>query len=250
MVASDGAVRVMDFGLAALRQTLHGPKTPRLTKIGSILGTPLYMSPEQLCGQTADPRADQFSFCVALYEALYGQRPFAGTDLAALMTSVTLGEVQPAPAGSRVPGWIRKILLRGLKVNADERWPSMTELLEALGDDPAVTRKKIAIWAGSGAAVVAGFVLLGLRPGLADPRQVCAGGPEKLAGIWELPPPGAPETPRQARLHQAFLGSGKSYARDVWATTSRALTNYARAWTDVRMSGSLTISTSGTPERL
>jgi tetratricopeptide (TPR) repeat protein len=68
---------------------------------------------------------------------------------------------------------------------------------------------------------------------MADPRQVCSGAPEKLAGIWELLPPGAPESSRQAQLHEAFLKSGKSYAKDVWATTSRSLTNYARAWADM-----------------
>jgi len=102
MVAADGAVRVMDFGLAALRQTLHGPKAPRLTRIGSILGTPLYMSPEQLCGQTVDPRADQFSFCVALYEALYGERPFAGNTMYALTNNVVQGKVRDAPVNASV----------------------------------------------------------------------------------------------------------------------------------------------------
>ncbi len=87
----------MDFGLAAIGQTLHGPNAPRLTRIGSILGTPLYMSPEQLCGQSVDPRADQFSFCVALYEALYGERPFAGDNFAELRAAVLEGEPRPAP---------------------------------------------------------------------------------------------------------------------------------------------------------
>ena len=97
MVTADGAVRVMDFGLAAIRQTLLGPNAPRLTRIGSILGTPLYMSPEQLCGQPVDPRADQFSFCVSLYEALYGERPFAGENFAQLRAAVLEGRPRPAP---------------------------------------------------------------------------------------------------------------------------------------------------------
>ena len=93
----------MDFGLAAIKQTLHGPKAPRLTRIGSILGTPLYMSPEQLCGQTVDPRADQFSFCVALYEALYGERPFAGDNFAELRAAVLDGKPRPAPSRAACP---------------------------------------------------------------------------------------------------------------------------------------------------
>ena len=132
MVTADGAVRVMDFGLAALRQTLHGPKARRITRIGSILGTPLYMSPEQLCGQTVDPRADQFSFCVALYEALYGERPFAGDNFAELRTAVLEGIPRPAPLSSRVPARVRAILLRGLSVVAGKRFPDMEALIEAL----------------------------------------------------------------------------------------------------------------------
>jgi len=54
------------------------------------------MSPEQLCGQTVDPRADQFSFCVALYEALYGERPFAGDNFAELRAAVLDGNPRVA----------------------------------------------------------------------------------------------------------------------------------------------------------
>src|SRR6185295_1017630 len=132
MVTSDGAVRVMDFGLAAIKQTLHGPKTPRLTRIGSILGTPLYMSPEQLCGQSVDPRADQFSFCVALYEALYGERPFKGDNFGELRAAVLDGTPRPAPLSSRVPARVRAILLRGLSVVPGKRFPDMETLLKAL----------------------------------------------------------------------------------------------------------------------
>ena len=132
MVSPDGAVRVMDFGLAAIKQTLHGPKAPRLTRIGSILGTPLYMSPEQLCGQTVDPRADQFSFCVALYEALYGERPFAGDNFAELRAAVLEGKPRPATVASRVPARLRALLLRGLSVVPGRRFPDMDALLTTL----------------------------------------------------------------------------------------------------------------------
>ncbi|HMF39481.1 MAG TPA: serine/threonine-protein kinase [Polyangia bacterium] len=204
----------------------------RLTRTGAMMGTPAYMAPEQFRGNPTDARTDQFAFCIALYESLYGERPFAGNTLMALTTNVVNGRIREPPANTKVPLWIRKILLRGLRTKADERYPSMAELLEALGKNPAVARKQAAIGITAGLVAV-GLLMFGLRPGLADPKQVCAGGPEKLAGIWELTPPGAPESPRQARLHQAFLASGKSYAKDVWATTSRSLTTYARAWTDM-----------------
>jgi len=201
----------------------------RLTRTGAMMGTPAYMAPEQFRGLATDARTDQFAFCVALYEALYGERPFAGNTLSALTGNVLNGRIRDAPANTKVPPWVRKILLRGLRVVADERWPSMDALLNALGHDPVVALKR-RLWVAAGSALALGAVV-SMVHNLSSAKPVCGGGPERLAGIWELVQPGAPETPRQAQLHQAFLKTGKSYAKDVWATTSRSLTNYARAWT-------------------
>ena len=96
MVARDGSARVMDFGLAAAGGPGHTPQV-RLTKAGAILGTPLYMSPEQMVGQAVDPRADQFSFCVALWEALHGARPFEGSTVLELRGDVLAGRPRPGP---------------------------------------------------------------------------------------------------------------------------------------------------------
>ena len=208
----------------------------RLTRTGAMMGTPAYMAPEQFRGRATDARSDQFAFCVALYEALYGERPFGGNTLMALTTNVVNGRIREIPANINVPPWIRKILLRGLRVNADERFPAMEELLEALGKNPAVARRRLLV---ATSAVAASAMLLavglgfGMRQGMADPKPACGGGPGEARRHLELVPPGAAETPRQAKLHDAFLKTGKSYAKDVWATTSRALTNYARAWTDM-----------------
>jgi serine/threonine protein kinase/tetratricopeptide (TPR) repeat protein len=203
----------------------------RLTRTGAMMGTPAYMAPEQFRGRATDARSDQFAFCIALYEALYGERPFGGNTLMALTTNVVNGRIREMPSNADVPPWIRKILLRGLRVNADERFPSMFELLEALGKNPAVARRRWLV--ATSAMLLAVGLGFGMRQGMADPKPACGGGPERLVGIWELMAPGAGETPRQAQLHAAFLKTGKSYAKDVWATTSRSLTNYARAWTDM-----------------
>src|SRR5450755_1589269 len=101
MVARDGSARVMDFGLAAAGGPGHTQQI-RLTKAGAILGTPLYMSPEQMVGQTVDPRADQFSFCVSLWEALHGARPFEGSTVLELRGDVLAGRPRPGPLRSRV----------------------------------------------------------------------------------------------------------------------------------------------------
>src|ERR1022692_3659392 len=116
MVSRDETARVMDFGLAA-RGGTASRNEPRLTRVGSILGTPLYMSPEQLLGQPVDPRADQFSFCVALWEALYGARPFEGATLLEIRLAVLGDRPRPGPLQARVPRRVRAMLERGLSVD-------------------------------------------------------------------------------------------------------------------------------------
>ena len=124
MVGRDGAVRVTDFGLArdtsdvaeAETTTLdlvHSETRPTtdtiaLTGTGVLLGTPLYMAPEQFLARPTDARTDQFSFCVALYEALYGERPFPSDSLQTLVGAVVSGRVRQPPLKTRVPAFLRK----------------------------------------------------------------------------------------------------------------------------------------------
>ena len=200
----------------------------QLTRTGAMMGTPAYMAPEQFLGTPTDARTDQFSFCIALYEALYNERPFAGNTMFALTSSVVQGTVRDAPGDSKVPMWVRKVLLRGLRPHATDCWPSMGELIEALGKNPSVRRKK---WAMAGAvALVLVAAGLGIRHSAAENRNVCTGGPAKLEGIWELQAPGERESPRHAQIHEAFMRTGKGYAADVYATVRRGLTTYAQNW--------------------
>lgn len=157
LIGSDGQPRVADFGLARLQDTLpeitdnktqsssdftfnqahdFKPMSSPLTKEGALMGTPLYMSPEQYKGHPADSRSDQFSFCVALYEALYKHAPFAGTTLAALGFNVVSGRVQAMPTDTQVPSRLHEALLRGLANSPEQRFPAMAELLTALAFDP------------------------------------------------------------------------------------------------------------------
>jgi serine/threonine protein kinase len=149
LVGADGRIRVTDFGLARLgdgapvaEPSAGDAASPAegggLTRGDAVMGTPGYMAPEQHLGRPADARADQFSFCVALYEAVYGERPFRWEpaddvrSLVALAGEVTAGRVQPPPRGSRVPAWLRRVLVRGLAVDPAARWPTMDALLDAL----------------------------------------------------------------------------------------------------------------------
>ena len=97
-----------------------------------MVGTPLYMSPEQFAAGPLDARSDQFSFCVSLYQALYAEPPFPSASFTDLRTAVRSGQVNPAPAGSQVPTWLRALLLRGLTVDPADRFDSIPALLAAL----------------------------------------------------------------------------------------------------------------------
>jgi TPR repeat protein len=146
LLGERGEVQVADFGLARLDDdddlvesaptSATGPL--ELTRTGEVLGTPAYMAPEQLRGEPIDARADQFAFCVSLHEGLYGRRPFAaeaaGADdvMEALFLQIQRGEVRPAPEDSDVPAWLRDVLLRGLRPEPTNRWPTMMALVDAI----------------------------------------------------------------------------------------------------------------------
>jgi serine/threonine protein kinase len=151
LVGGDGRVRVTDFGLArslflddsnrgaitaqngrSSQQTpaAGSPLQVDLTATGTVLGTPRYMPPEQLTGPSIDARADQFSFCVALYEALYSTHPLPGA------TSVSMLEhderALPPPEGNKVPASIARAVMRGLEKDRSKRFPTLATLMHEL----------------------------------------------------------------------------------------------------------------------
>ncbi|HTM19879.1 MAG TPA: protein kinase, partial [Kofleriaceae bacterium] len=125
LVGDDDRVRVMDFGLARslfydipeesldpmFRIAVDGVSELNrdLTATGAVLGTPRYMAPEQFLGRLADARSDQFSFCVALWEALYGERPFPGVTAGELAAAVRTGRLREPPdiSDRGVPAWLK-----------------------------------------------------------------------------------------------------------------------------------------------
>ena len=150
-----------------------------MTETGLLVGTPAYMAPEQFRGQIADAQSDQFSFCVALYEALYGQRPFAGATMSELADNVIHGRVRPAPPNRRVPSWVRRALLRGLSVDSSERWPSMDALLAALAHNPNAR----GWWYALGGVVVASATAAALAVGMAPAQpSICQVSADRFAG--------------------------------------------------------------------
>jgi tetratricopeptide (TPR) repeat protein len=134
LLDESGRARVTDFGLARMNESGAASESgdPSITRSGSLMGTPAYMAPEQFASAPVSPRTDQFSFCVALYEALYGERPFAGANTSELAEAVTTGRVRPAPPSSKVSRRLRRVLLSGLSADPEARFPSMDALLDAV----------------------------------------------------------------------------------------------------------------------
>jgi serine/threonine protein kinase/tetratricopeptide (TPR) repeat protein len=254
LVGRDGRVLVFDFGLACDQGTSNpqapapvdlaellraetGPRDSRsisglrtrepletpVTRAGLIMGTPGYMAPEQYSQDAAvTAQADQFSFCATLYYALYGEHAFEGTGAGALARATLEGRVRPPPQGSGVPGWLRRVVLKGLHRDPRERYPSMEALLEALQDDPR-TRLRREVFIGVAAAfllaVVAGAV------GQWHQRQsLCQDFASKLEGVWDAT--------RQRAVEKAFLATGQPYAAATWAGVKGALDAYASGWVE------------------
>jgi serine/threonine protein kinase/tetratricopeptide (TPR) repeat protein len=189
-----------------------------LTRTGAIMGTPAYMAPEQHLGAVVDERSDQFSFCVSLWEKLYGERPFPGDTLAALALSVTRGKVREAPSGRGVPKWIHRVLLKGLSVDADERWPDMRTLLVKLSPERRSRRRLIVGFAALTTLALASFAWSATR----DSVGPCEGSERELAGIWD--------SQVRASVQRSFEAAEEGYAEDVFKGTASLLDGYTERW--------------------
>jgi serine/threonine protein kinase len=152
LVGDDGRTRVLDFGLARPPEPESAPITretgeldPSLTLTGGVVGTPPYMAPEQFDEAVPDARADQFAFCVSLFEGLFGRRPFEGTDMPQLREAIRNRPVViPVHADVLPPGLVA-LLERGLAKHPDDRFDTMRALLDVLEPIAAGLREPIAI---------------------------------------------------------------------------------------------------------
>jgi tetratricopeptide (TPR) repeat protein len=245
MIDSKGGVRVMDFGLAhgrapvadndELSSTLDfeveaQPETAalalRLTKAGALNGTPAYMAPEQWQGQEASTAADQFGWSVMAWELLFGERPFTGDTLDELAARVMSGRRRPLPRGRRVPGWLRRMVERGLAPQASLRWPTMAALLAALERGRTRARVKTAAAVLMGVAVI-GASAEGYRR-WAEAQQVAACEAEgaSIAEVWN--------EEVQAKLRDGLLATGVSYAGMTATNVMPYFAAQAEAWREAR----------------
>ncbi|AKF80300.1 serine/threonine protein kinase [Myxococcus fulvus 124B02] len=199
-VSAEGRVHVTSFGLSKRKAPLQRA----------------YTAPEVLQDASlASPAADQFSFCFALHEALYGVPPFTGE-------APGVRQLAPLPPGSRVPTWPRRVLARGLADAPSERFPTLTALLDALGKDPTARRRRGLLLAGGGA-------LLALAVGLTHvlhSRRACDGAKEELTHVWG--------PAQQASIQAAFTATGRPYALAAWERVRRELDAYTASWERMR----------------
>ncbi len=215
LVGRDGRVLVTDFGLA------RGPATE---EDGAVAGTPAYMAPEHLRGKEVDPRADQFSFCVALHEALAGERPFRGDRPAELLAAIGAGAFEDARAA---PAHVRRALRRGLAPTPEARFPSMDSLLDELSRDAAAKARRIAVAASSVFVLVVAIVALVTSSARRERRSCRAGVSEKLRAVWS--------TSQRESIHHAFLATKVPYAEDSWTRVESGLDADAARWSAMHL---------------
>jgi tetratricopeptide (TPR) repeat protein len=174
LVGSDGRMRVTDFGLARSHDPIVERRAPRgdvvisdLTATGAVMGTPGYIAPELYAGEATDARTDQFAFCVALWEALHGLKPFPSVTEKDLISAIETGEIVAPPR--RASASIQRALRRGLAAKPSSRWPTMDALLDELAPRPRRRRWPIAA-AIAGTLAVAGGVAYAVYPSSSPPE--------------------------------------------------------------------------------
>ncbi len=217
LVGDDGRVVVLDFGLA--RSAEAGPhqegevvtveslagsgdlRGQPLTRAGARPGTPAYMAPEQRRGEAVGPAADQYSFSLALSEAL-------------------------AAAGARPHRGLQRALARGLADDPAMRFPALSPLLREIDRGLHLSRRR-ALQAG---AVAALFLLPGLgvwmRDSAAARQALCGGSADRLHGVWD--------DSMRSSVRVAFLATGAPLAPSAWQSTEQALDRYVGDWVAMR----------------
>jgi serine/threonine protein kinase/tetratricopeptide (TPR) repeat protein len=271
LIGADGRVRVVDFGLARdlddlanasgavtradrpdgrpvrrpPRPTGKGSESSssapglgdehhslsQVTRADTIIGTPAYMAPEQVDHGACDDRADQFSFGVTFYEALYKQKPYDVTDTVDGASLATVAERRHHPArkraaepprGTDVPSWVQKIVARALAYDPIDRFPTMDALLAALDRDPAVRRRRLV--SAVAMALVLALGVVGFVRGQAVRRRLCEGGRDEVHKAWSA------ETREAVRL--SLVRTGLPYAELAAQSVSRLLDQYAEDWSN------------------
>lgn len=249
IVGENGQIKVLDFGLA--RAAGHEDPSPTpdepaykpdsssgekflstpVTQFGAKIGTIAYMAPEHFQSQELDEKTDQFSFCVTLFEALYGKRPFSGRTVEELGNNTCAGRIE-FPQRHDVPKWIEDTLRTGLSVSKTNRFASLAALLDVLGHDPLEEKRKRRASRNRRLLVTTLLALTIILPvgvwyGLRYRTvQLCKSAEGEFVGVWD--------GQTKASVKQAFLYTGKSYASGTWKRLQAIIDDYLAEWTRMR----------------
>jgi hypothetical protein len=214
LVGDGGEVMVADFGIASASvEAGDDGATGSAREATSIVGTPAYMAPEQAAGQTVDARADQYSFCVSLWEGLHGQRP----QEAETRTQGALASATEAPKSRRrVPGWLTDAVARGFAPAPEKRWPTLAAMLDRLERGLARRRRGLAAAGAACVGVAALTIFMAKRSGAQNP----------------CPPPDELEfgVEHRAEIERAFRATGAAGVEDVLGRVIPPLSDYVASW--------------------
>ena len=225
VIGDDGRVRVLDFGLA--RGTV-APAQPgdgeaplleqKLTATGTVMGTPAFMSPEQHRGEPVDARSDQFAFAVAMWQAVFGEHPFAGEAGPELCESILTGRRRPHRAKG-VLKRLARVLDRGLASQPARRYASMRELLRELDEARSGGGRRV--------EAVVGVVVIGAALAIWNSQRggSCPAASQRLEEAWGVE--------QRASMQAMFEASGATDATSAWKRFAARMDAHAEDWAAV-----------------
>jgi serine/threonine protein kinase len=237
LIAKDGSVKVADFGLA--RPADGGPVNPdertgasvsiyssEVSVEGQVVGTPAYMAPEQMIGAPADERADQYAFCVTLYESIFHARPFERETIGEAIEAIALRQYRATHRHSLAPRALFRLLDRGLSFAREQRFSSLQLLLDEI--DALLHRTHARLRVGAAALLIVSGVAVPFVRGSegvpADPR--CDVNDLRSNDDWSV-------DDRQA-IRATYLRSGAAEAFDALSRIESALDDYSQKIASVR----------------